>query len=264
MEDTPERIAKIAAIHYAWLTWSALLLVPWGLVYLSLRNRESRHEMLVVSLWTSLLGLTEPLFVPAYWNPPSVFDLARRTGFDLESLIFSFGIGGLTVVIYEWVFPVRHEALSSMERHQPRHRFHVLVLLSAPVAFTFLLTASRLNPIYAAILSLSVGGLLTSWCRPDLIRKMVLSAFLFLGFYFFYFLTLLSAYPDYVHLVWSLSAISGIMILGVPMEELLFAFTLGFLWSSVYEHLRWQRLGASAHQDAYQPGAAKPHTTIAP
>lgn len=237
-------------MHYAWFTWSALLLVAWGFVYLALRNRESRHEMLVVSLWTSLLGVTEPLFVPAYWNPPSLFDLAQRTGFDIESLIFSFGIGGLTVVIYEWIFPVRHETVSLIERHQPRHRFHVLVLLSAPVIFVILLAVTRLNPIYSAILSLTAGGLLTCWCRPDLVRKMVVSAFLFLGLYFLYFLTLLAAYPDYVRLVWSLSAISGILILGVPVEELLFAFTLGFLWSSVYEHLRWQRIAAPERQDA--------------
>jgi hypothetical protein len=32
--------------------------------------------------------LTEPLFVPDYWNPPSLFDLARRSGFDIESVIF--------------------------------------------------------------------------------------------------------------------------------------------------------------------------------
>lgn len=57
--------------------------------------------MMVVSLWTSLLGLTEPLFVPEYWAPPSLFDLASRTGFDIESFIFSFAIGGIAVVIYE-------------------------------------------------------------------------------------------------------------------------------------------------------------------
>lgn len=35
-------------------------------------------------------GLTEPLFVPKYWNPPSLFDLAQRTGFGIKSLIFCF------------------------------------------------------------------------------------------------------------------------------------------------------------------------------
>jgi hypothetical protein len=35
-----------------------------------------------------------------YWNPPSLFDLARTSGFDIESLIFSFGIGGIGAVLY--------------------------------------------------------------------------------------------------------------------------------------------------------------------
>lgn len=70
------------------------MLLIWAVVYLTLRSNDSTREMLIVSLWTSLLGLTEPLFVPAYWNPPSLFDLAQRTRFDIESLLFSFGVGG--------------------------------------------------------------------------------------------------------------------------------------------------------------------------
>jgi hypothetical protein len=163
-------------------------------------------------------------------------------------LLFSFGIGGLAVVIYEWVFPVRHETVSLAERHQPRHRFHVLVLLSAPVTFVLLEAATRLNPIYSAILSLGVGGLLTWWCRPDLLQKMIVSAFLFLGLYFIYFLSLITIFPGYVSQVWNLRAISGVLVLGIPLEELLFAFALGFLWSSVYEHLRWQRLSVPGRE----------------
>ncbi len=43
-------------------------------------------------LWANLLtmpfGLTEPIFGPKYWSLPSLFNLARRTGFDQEGLIF--------------------------------------------------------------------------------------------------------------------------------------------------------------------------------
>jgi hypothetical protein len=229
-------------IHYAWLTWSLLLLVVWAVVYISLRNRRSRREMLVVSFWISLLGLTEPLFIPAYWNPPSLFDLAQRTRFDLESLLFSFGIGGLAVVIYEWIFPVGHASIPPTERHLPRRRFHLFTILSAPLIFIALLAVTRLNPIYAALLSSFGGGLAGAYCRPDLVRKMTVSAVLFLCFYFVYFFTLLVAFPNYVRLAWNLPAISQIFVLGIPIEELLFALSLGFLWSSVYEHLKWQRL----------------------
>ena len=55
-------------------------------------------------------------------------------------------------------------------------------------------------------------------------------------------LTLALLAPGYVEKVWTLSAISGIEIIGIPVEELLFAFTFGMLWSSYYEHLTWRKI----------------------
>lgn len=229
-------------MQYAWLIWSLMLLAIWFAVYVSLRSKESKKEMLVVSLWTSFLGLTEPLFVPEYWTPSSFFDLAQKTGFDIESLLFSFGVGGLAVVIYERIFLIRHEQVSMKEKHQPRHKFHLLALLSAPIIFIPLLIFTGLNPIYSAFIALIGGGLFTWYCRPDLKKKMLASAFIFLGLYFAYFLTLIAMYPGYVEKVWNLSAISGILILGIPLEELLFALSFGFIWSSLYEHIKWYRI----------------------
>lgn len=231
----------IASDYYAWLFWSLLLLVIWGVIYLFL-GKENRREMLVVSAWTALLGFTEPIFVPRYWNPPSLFNLAHRTGFDLESFIFSFAMGGIAVVLYELLFARQHDAMSAMERHDTRHRYHLWALLSAPIIFFGLLIFSPLNPIHSAFLAMMLGGLATWYCRPDLKKKMIVSAFLFLALYFLYFLTLIAAYPGYVERVWNLSAISGVLVFGVPLEELMFAFGLGFLWSSVYEHVTWHKL----------------------
>lgn len=228
-------------MQYAWLIWSLILLVIWIVVYFSLRNKESRKEMLIVSLLTSLLGLTEPLFVPEYWSPPSLFDLALRTGFDIESLLFAFGVGGLAVVIYERIFLARHTKISVEEKHQPRHKYHLLALFSAPIIFILLLLFTNFNPIYSTFIALIGGGLATWYCRPDLKKKMFVSAFIFTFLYFAYFLTLIIAYPGYVESVWDFTAISGILILGIPLEELMFAFGLGFLWSSVYEHIKWYK-----------------------
>ena len=228
--------------QYAWLVWSVLLLAIWGLVYLSLRSKESKKEMVVVSLWTSLFGFTEPLFVPEYWAPPSLFDLALRTGFDIESIIFAFAAGGLVVVLYEQIFRTAHEKMSVTAQHAPRHRYHLWAILSAPIIFVLLELTTKLNPIYTSEIALVLGGLFACYCRPDLKKKMVASAFLFLGLYFFYFLTLIAIYPGYVERVWNLAAISGILILSVPLEELMFAFSFGFLWSSIYEHFTWRKI----------------------
>ncbi len=229
-------------MQYAWLLWSSILLVIWAVVYVLLKNKESRKEMLTVSLWTSLAGLTQPLFVPEYWNPPSLFNLALKTGFDIESLLFAFGIGGLAVIIYESVFSVAHTKISTEEKHLSRHAHHLFALISAPAVFALFLIFTKFNPIYSASIALLTGGLFTWYCRPDLKKKMFVSAFIFLGLYVVYFLTLVVAYPGYVALVWNLSAISGILILGIPLEELMFAVSFGFLWASVYEHVAWRAI----------------------
>ncbi|PIR40838.1 MAG: hypothetical protein COV32_00860 [Candidatus Yonathbacteria bacterium CG10_big_fil_rev_8_21_14_0_10_43_136] len=228
--------------QFAWFFWSLILVAIWVLVYVLLKSKESKKEMLIVSLWTSLFGVTEPLFVPEYWNPPSLFGLAYRTGFDIESFIFSFAIGGIVVVIYERIFRTMHTEMTKHEQHLPRHRYHLLTLLSAPAILLVLIVATPLNPIYSAIIAMIVGGLATWYCRPDLKKKMLSSAFIFLGIYFFYFLTLTTLYPGYVEQVWNLSAISGILIVGIPLEELLFALSFGFIWSSIYEHISWRKI----------------------
>lgn len=214
----------------------------WLVIYASLNSRSAKKEMLVVSLWTSLLGLTEPLFVPEYWSPPSLFNLALRTGFDVESLIFSFGIGGIAVILYNLIFQKRDVAVSAKEHSLARHRFHTWTLLSAPIILILLLIGTSLNPLHSSIIAMVVGGLAAWYCRPDLKKKMVASAFIFLALYFLYFLTLIAISPNYVEQVWNLKAISGILIIGIPLEELLFALSFGFIWSSVYEHLTWKKL----------------------
>ena len=63
--------------HYVWLVWSSAFLIPWVVLYA--RYPQHRLAMWRTSAFMALFGLTEPLFVPAYWDPPSLFELARRT-----------------------------------------------------------------------------------------------------------------------------------------------------------------------------------------
>ena len=79
--------------HCVWLIWSSAFRLPWITLYLL--NPRLRAVIWRTRAATALLGLTEPLFVPVYWNPPSLFELAQRTGFDIESLIYAFAIGGV-------------------------------------------------------------------------------------------------------------------------------------------------------------------------
>ena len=57
--------------HYVWLLWSSAFLVPWAAIYFA--RPAMRRHMLRVSAATSLLGLTEPIFVPEILEPAEPF-----------------------------------------------------------------------------------------------------------------------------------------------------------------------------------------------
>ncbi|GBF20602.1 hypothetical protein DHD05_10345 [Arenibacter sp. N53] len=227
-------------MQYVWFIWSLILLALWGLVYLL--KKDSRKEMLKMSWITIPFGLTETLFVPEYWHPPSLFDLAIKTGFDIESLIFSFAIGGIGMVLYNLLFKRRYIEMPHTERGHAMHRLHIYILFVPVLVFLVLSLFTDLNHIYCGILAMFMGGLTTLYCRPDLKGKIWVGGLLFTLLYFVYFGSILPFYPDYVELYWNLENLTQILVLGIPIEELLFAFTFGMYWSGLYEHLYWKKL----------------------
>lgn len=224
--------------HYVWLAWSSAFLLPWIALYLA--SPVFRREMLRVSAATSLLGLTAPIFVPEYWNPPSLLELAQRTGFDLESLIFCFAIGGIGAFGYNAFGRRKLQPMSHDERHASRHRFHRLALAAPILAFPPLYLLPW-NPIYPGIFALAIGGVANVMCRPDLARNTLLGGALFAGLYAVFMILLIVAAPGYVEQVWNLPALSGIRPGGIPLEELAFGFAFGTYWTGIYEHFTWKR-----------------------
>ena len=210
-----------------WLAASLCLLGVWLIIFAV--RPKLRKEMLTMSFLTMPLGFTEPIFVPEYWNPPSLFNLATNTGFDIESLIFSFAFGGIAAVLYEAVMNVKHQ------RVYDRGVFHVFSITLPAVVFLGLYLFSSLNPIYSVIISGFVGSFVVMACRKDLIVPTVFGGLIFLTLYTLGFLIILFVYPGFSS-YWNVSALSGVFVFGIPLEELLFAFSMGMVWSTLYEH----------------------------
>lgn len=225
------------AYRYTWFIWSAAFLLAWAVLFFA--RPKLRRRMLWASVLTAPFGLTEPLFVPAYWNPPSLFGLAQRTGFDIESLVFTFAIGGLGAAGYRALAPATEHRLSHGARHGSRHRWHLVAL-----ALPFLLFATLLplpwNPIYPGIAALAAGSLATLLCRPDLWRSTLMGGLLFLALYTAFLLGLKWLWPGYIETVWNLPALLPWRPGGLLIEELLFGVGVGMYWSSAYEHIAWR------------------------
>ena len=233
--------------HYVWLIWSSAFLLLWIVLFWA--SASQRGVMLRTSLYVALLGLTEPIFVPAYWNPPSLFELAQRTGFDAESVIFAFAIGGIGTVLYNAFTRRALVPVASAERGHPRHRLHRAALLVPFVLFVPLYFL-RWNPIYPSITCLAVGAIASIACRRELARKTLIGALMFCGIYAVFLLGLRWLAPGYIELVWNLPALSGVLIAGIPLEELLYGLAFGAYWTGAYEHFAWRRAMTPA-QDAH-------------
>ena len=226
------------AYHYVWLLWSSAFLLPWIVLYWAFPVH--RKTMWWASLFMAPVGLTQAMFVPEYWNPPSLFELAARTGFDIESLIFSFAVGGIAAVTYNAITRRRLAPVPMHERHRTRHRLHNLALASPFIlfaAFYFL----PCNPIYAGLAAMALGTIAAVMCRPDLLPNTLMGGVMFLVIYTVFLLGLKWSAPGYIEQVWNLEALSGVLIYGLPLEELLWGFSFGLVWTGIYEHYTWNR-----------------------
>lgn len=224
--------------QYVWFYWASAFLIPWAALFLFFAHY--RKIMLWASILTAPFGLTEPLFVPAYWNPPSLFHLAQTTGFDIESLIFTFATGGIGAVLYNALTHQNLQPIEEAGRKKHRHRWHRAALL-LPILLYPILYFLPWNPIYPGIVATIAGAVASIICRPDLRMKTFLGGILFMSFYILFMIGLKWSAPGYIQHVWNLKDLSGIIIYGIPMEEALYGLAFGMYWTGIYEHLMWRQ-----------------------
>jgi uncharacterized integral membrane protein len=242
-----------------------LLLAFWaltlGIVWLR-RTRSNRQEFWWGSLVCSLLGFTEPLFVPEYWDPPSVLSYRR---WDAESFLFCFAIGGISAVAPEWrlwrnlfqtfdrriwqmvrviLIPFRRltgtdtpaidEVILTAEELRRENALLIAIFLGS-FGFT---AHTGLNVIYNAALASAAMGIYIAWRRPRLRWQVWSGALLFMLIYAVVLQIVGRVYPRFYAGHWNLPALSGIWLLNAPIEEYLFAATLGAFWAPLYEAWR--------------------------
>jgi hypothetical protein len=215
---------------YGYRILTTILAAVWLLLWIS--RPDLRSKLLVSSLAGAPLGLTNPLFVPDYWDP---FHVVRVLGlFDLESVVFSFFVGGVAACAYLTI--ARVPAPSGAPPLAPYHLGACAGLMA--IALGALVSQKLLGPL-PTILTLHLGalvGIAYAWTvRSDLIRLSVLSAAAFAALYLAA-LTLTDALVPYpLHSHWTGYATAGLYIGGLPVDEILYAALFAAVWSVVYE-----------------------------
>lgn len=185
--------------------------------------------VLLMTKLVSFLTHTNRDFNPIYWHPRLLFDLnIKAGGYGLEDGLFIFLVGALATLSYEFIFRKRI-------KYKYKHKHH-LAAIGASLLLYITLLFFITNPIYPLIASTFFGAFVIWFKRHDLIKHSMVGGFVFLTTYFAIFFIMNLIFPEFVKETWDLSINSGVLISGIPLEELLWALSLGFFWSPIYEY----------------------------
>ncbi len=215
---------------YEFLIWTALLGVIWLAAYAS---KPALRRKMWWSSWLAFpFGLGELYFIPNYWKPQTLFGLGMRYGIDIESFALMFFLGGIAAFVYEGVFKKR-VAMAQKICHPVCKCYTPLI--TTLVAFIILSRAfPSWNVIYPASYACLAGGAIAMLVYPKLRRHVLFGGILFALLYWVS-LAVLDVFLPWIATTWNLSALSGILVAGVPVEEILFGFSFGTIWAPLYE-----------------------------
>ncbi len=207
---------------FPYLVFSAITALVWGLFY-ALRP-DLRPKIWFSSLVACVLGVTEICFVPAYWEPAFPRIQLFRDQLYLESLLFSFFLGGVASVFYEVGLRV-----PSLDAGRVTGR----VLFSLPGVFFLYPLIPQVSVMYFCIGSLLACAYLVYRIDRRLGKPMLVNGLLLFVYALVVYLLLWHFYPS-VRVSYKYHALSGINIWGIPVEELLFFFSFGTIWCLFY------------------------------
>ncbi len=208
-----------------------IFILIFALVWLALfcYRKDLRHQMWVMSLLVAPMGpLSELLYTKDYWTPSlSTYSLC------IQDLLWAFFIGGITSVLYEELFAKKYS-----KRHARGRPFWLLAFIIFLISWMVLGNiVLGLNSMYVSVAAMLIMGILMITIRHDLFKDAFYSALLVGTLLFISYLIFLPFFPGIIQQWWHLENLSGILIFGIPIEELMWGFGWGIVAGPIYEFI---------------------------
>ncbi len=217
--------------QYAYL-FSVSGLIPIWILFFLIRS-DIRMKMLKLSILGAPLGpLSQIYYLKDYWEP--IFTLNNIGFIHIEDLMFAFLLVGITGVIYNFITGKKTIANKKTNIRKSIKNISIFVSIIA-LSLIFLTNVLNINSIYSSSFAFVLTATLIWNLRKDLIRPSLIVGGIFAIFTFITYNILLIIFPDMIRDWWLLKNISGILINGVPLEEMIWFSGWGLVGSVLYE-----------------------------
>lgn len=220
---------------------SLALFAVWAVVLFL--SKRTRHEQIVMSV----IGL---VLAPGAMAVASIdFRAAAATGtVGIEDLLFAFSVFGIASVIYQVALGKHTKKLRGARILLANPAAHWLAHLVIALGIWALLALSlTVVLVLSTVQAVIVGGLMVGTYviadRKDLLFDALLSG-IFVAVLVFaaeqlFFVRL---YPEAAAQYWQNGNLSGLVLGGIPLEEILWAAVVGFAIGPLYEYMRDERM----------------------
>ena len=207
----------------------------WLILYM--HRRDLRSEMIFMGGLISLGALLLEAFIwtKDWWQPETI----TGTVVGIEDALFGFFVGGIIASIYEEVFKDKLVHIRGREDHHLKHFLIVIFLSSLIGNFTFFYM--NMHSYYASILSMLIPILIIYLYRKDLIILSLASGAIVTLISIPVYCTIFFFNPNWIN-VWLHENISGALLIGIPIEDLVWFFVTGIFIAPLYEFWKGDRL----------------------
>lgn len=223
--------------QYSYLIGVLVFCVVWLVLFL--KRKTFRKEMLYLGVLGMFFGPIANYFwyTRDWWNPPNILGL--RVG--IEDFLMGFTNIGIVAVIYEEFARKTYDRDIPLSKDTVFDRgviFRLVLFLIVgltPMLVTFYLF--KWHSFWANLLGLFIGGTYILLIRRDLWKDSIFTALLvpIITMPAFWLPEVVT--PGWIANFWMLSNLSGLTLLKIPLEDLIWYSFSGFCLGSFYEYL---------------------------
>jgi hypothetical protein len=215
---------------YAYLIGISFWALLWLVMFLL--RKDLRKEILFMSL---VAGPVAPIaqilwFYEDYWRPEYTFPIELAgVLIGIEEYLFAFFMGGVACVSYEVIFQKKAQ-------YGPRRtKDTFIILLITLLCASFFKYILNLNSIWATTLPMFISSLIMIFWDKDLVPDLLLSGLSMAIITLFLYWILIQIYPLIFSKFWLDGVFTGINIINIPIEELLWFIITGAFTGILYE-----------------------------
>ncbi|MDZ4725716.1 MAG: lycopene cyclase domain-containing protein [Leptospira sp.] len=188
----------------------------------------------IVALSSIPFAFTEFLFYPSYWEPKFLWNLVNLIGFGIEDIIFVIGLSAFSSSSFAVTFQKKLTPCSKGILNSNQILISIFILYLITI---FLFIKFKIHLIFGAPILMLGSGIFMILRRSDLLFPGIFGGLITMTVYSLLCFALLQIYPSIFELTWHTEKFLNTKIFHIPLEELIYAFSSGFIATLFYPYV---------------------------